>query len=466
MRSIIHRGSVVEIKPRSDTASVDEQLLLRLYSDCSGYVERMHEILTEQHGVKIGYSTLTRLVRSKGLGVEHQDDRSGHVPDVPGEEMQHDTTVYKVKFGTVKQKIICSGLYLRYSKMRYIRFYPTFNRFVMKCFFDEALRHWGYCAKQCIIDNTNLAILYGSGPHAVFHPEMIAFADNYGFSWKAHAIGHANRKAGKERNFWTVETNFLPGRSFTSLQDINEQGIQWATQRYARRPQSKTKLIPVQLFETEKPFLQKLADFITPPYQQHKRRIDEYGYITFDVNYYWVPTTVATHDVTVLQYADHLRIMDGVREVVRYAIAPPGVKNEMFVPDGIDVRPRGIAQNRKLGCEQEEKRLREMPLPVNEYLDMVKSPQSTVKQRPAFIRGLYELSRQLGPLLFAQTIQRALCYRVTDLDALARIARMFINDTFVEPSSTIIALGDYQKRPAYQEGRFTEENTADFSQHL
>ncbi|HEX2959863.1 MAG TPA: hypothetical protein VHO70_23710 [Chitinispirillaceae bacterium] len=64
---------------------------------------------------------------------------------------------------------------------------------------------------------------YGSGSSAVMNPEMVAFADNYGFIYKAHEINHSNRKAGKERNFWTVETNFLPGRTFSSLENLNEQ---------------------------------------------------------------------------------------------------------------------------------------------------------------------------------------------------------------------------------------------------
>jgi len=61
-----------------------------------------------------------------------------------------------------------------------------------------------------------------------------------------------NRKAGEERSFWTVETNFLPGRSFQSLEDLNQQALQWATVRMEHRPASKTKLIPAQAFEHER----------------------------------------------------------------------------------------------------------------------------------------------------------------------------------------------------------------------
>jgi hypothetical protein len=85
--------------------------------------------------------------------------------------------VYQVPLGGARTRIIASLLYLRYSKRRYLKFYRAFNRFAMKCFLHEALMHWGYSARQCIIDNTNLARLRGSGSRAVIVPEMASFAD-------------------------------------------------------------------------------------------------------------------------------------------------------------------------------------------------------------------------------------------------------------------------------------------------
>jgi hypothetical protein len=264
VRKIIRRsGSNDSVKPRSDNIDVDDELLRKVYQDCEGYRQRVHEVLSEEHGLEIAYSTLTRKIREAGLG-RKAPARSSRVPDVPGEEMQHDTSMYELKIGGKKAKVIGSGLYLRYSKLRYVRFYRRFDRFAMKCFMEEALRFWGYSAGICIIDNTSLAIWYGSGYRAVFAPEMVHFARAYGFEWKAHEIGHHNRKAGKERNFWTVETNFFPGRTFGSLEDLNEQAFQWATDRYAKRPQAKTGLIPADAFEHEKPICSSCPNISLP----------------------------------------------------------------------------------------------------------------------------------------------------------------------------------------------------------
>ena len=465
VRAILRNEDVArEYKPRNDRIIIDEVLLDKLYEYCDGYIQRMHEITTEEYGIEIGYSTLTRLVRQKKHADDHRQ-RSSRVPDAPGEEMQHDTSGHRVRINGVKHKLVCSGIYLRYSKMRYVRFYRCFNRFIMKCFIDEALRHWGYCARQCIIDNTNLAVFIGSGSRATMNPEMVSFANNYGFTWKAHAIGHANRKAGTERNFYTIETNFLPGRTFASLEDLNRQAIEWATVRYAQRPLSKTKLIPQQLFEVEKSMLVQLPEYVSAPYLPYRRLVDQYGYCSFDGNYYWIPETVTSRTVTVLRYAAHLRIMDGTHEVQRYDLPADGVKNQIIVPSGYTALTRYVPKNRKLGCAQEQQRLRELGSVVVEYLAMVNDQPGRVKQYPAFVRKLYALLRPLGKSLFIDVIKRALTYRVFDYTAIERIAhQMIIADPGypLQHTPTVDIPSDYCRRPAYRQGQFSSENNIDY----
>jgi hypothetical protein len=138
-------------------------------------VQRIHEKLVEEEKIQVSYSTLTRILRGMDLGPPRAT-RCDHVPDEPGAEMQHDTTVYRVKLAGQLMRVIASLLYLRFSKRRYLKFYYVFNRFRMKCFLHEALMFWGYAAPRTVIDNTNLARLRGSGRRAVIVPEMVSFA--------------------------------------------------------------------------------------------------------------------------------------------------------------------------------------------------------------------------------------------------------------------------------------------------
>jgi hypothetical protein len=73
--------------------------------------------------------------------------------------------------------------------------YPNFRRFDCKVFLTDALRYMGGVTARVMIDNTHVVVLCGSGRDMVPVPEMAAFGERFGFEFRAHAIGHANRSA-------------------------------------------------------------------------------------------------------------------------------------------------------------------------------------------------------------------------------------------------------------------------------
>jgi transposase len=446
-----------EYKPEKSKQAVDVKLLEELYRFCGGYASRMREVLKDKHEIEIQYSTLTRLLRKNNIG-QKIGKRVHHFGDVIGAEMQHDTTGYRLTIDGKLRKVVCSGLYMRYSKMRYIKFYIGFNRFNMKCFFYEALMYWKHSAAACVIDNTSLAVLHGTGSRAEFSGEMKRFAKPYGFSWIAHEKGHANRKAGIERVFRTVETNFLTGREFESMEDLNKQAFEWATERYARRPLSKTKVIPAVLFEEEKPYLIKLTSYIEPPYRPHERKIDQYGYVAFGGNYYWIPGK-STGRVSVVEYPDRLRIYPEDEKHIEYPLPAEDTRNAKFTPAGVDTnpyKPRNLKQNSR----EEEKRLRASGQSCSEYIDFINSGESGVRYRFKFIRELYELMTNMAPSLWNATIERALKYRVSDLEAIARISRQLMGG---KKSAELPYVNDsYREREAYLKGQFSQEADLDY----
>ena len=452
VRAIIRRQGALPQTVREDKIQIDPDLLQELYEQCQGWLQRVHEKLVEEHGLEVSYPTLTRLLRELGLG-KSRKPRCARVPDQPGAEMQHDTTVYRVKLSGQSTRVVASLLYLRYSKRRYLKFYRVFPRFAMKCFLHEALMHWGHAAGVCIIDNTNLARLRGSGRQAVMVPEMEAFARRYGFRFVCHALRHANRKAGEERSFWTVETNFLPGRTFETLEDLNQQALEWATVRMHHRAASKTGLIPAEAFEHERGWLRELSPHLPAPYCTHERGTDQYGYVSFQANYYWVPGS-RRDDVKVLEYADHIKIFQRRTCVAEYPRAADGVRNARISPPG-QPQPRHMPKNRKAGSRQEQQRLRQLGPEVSAYVDYVlKSPGL---QRHRFLRQLLALSRQVAPAVFVQTLQRALKYRVLHLPTLHRIAWLCLSQGAVDGLPDAEVDENFRERAAYQEGCLTDE---------
>jgi hypothetical protein len=259
-------------------------------------------------------------------------------------------------------------------------------------------------------------------------------------------------KAGNERGFYTVETNFFPGREFKNLEDMNQQALEWATTRMANRPTGKTRLIPVQTFEYEKPYLKKLPGYVPAPYLVHKRGTDQYGYASFDGNFYWIPGT-RRHDVKVLQYAGHLMIYRNRNLLGRYPLPPDGVKNEKIPPQG-QSKPPYQPKYRKKPTAKEENILRTAAKEINDYLDFAVNNSGKHKHR--FIRGLYGLYRKIALEVFIKTAKRALKYRITDIKTVERIAILQLTaGNYPSPATQIHQ--QFENRTSYMEGCFADE---------
>ena len=87
VRAIMAQKREMPVWVRQDKIRVDAALLQRLYQECEGWAERVHEKLVEEHDVRVGYSTLTRMLRQLDLkgSATSQQRRCGRVPDQPGE---------------------------------------------------------------------------------------------------------------------------------------------------------------------------------------------------------------------------------------------------------------------------------------------------------------------------------------------------------------------------------------------
>lgn len=425
-----------------------------MYERCEGWGRRTHEVLTQEYGLEIGYSTLTQLLRD--IELERGSKDATHVPIVvePGIEMQHDTSPYLIQLGGRKTHLQCAGLYYRFSKVRYVKFYRSFNKFAMKSFFHEATAFWKFVAGRCVIDNTSLAVRCGTGKNAIFHDDMNAFAKRLGFEWLAHELGHSDRKGGKERNFRTLNTSFFPGRSFRSLDDLNHQVFEWATEMYFRRPQEKTKLIPVELWEQEKPHLEPIPDYVEPPYQDHGRGSDKNGYVSMYANYYWVPGSKLERHLKVIEYPGRIKIFRNRQMLIEYPLKPEDVKYQQVWPDGVTAKKK-TGQTHLTSAEEEIKIRASGEIAVR-YLEFIKSKEGAVHYRNRFIKNLYSLSLRIAPAVFQKALERALSYKINSCEAIDRIAVQMMRVDLQEWPE-IAQARNFEQRSAYQDGRITDE---------
>ena len=205
-----------------------QQRLAEVYARARGNAVRMAQILAAEYDLHTPYSTLTRWVRQAEL--RKPAKRSGEYHFAPGQEMQHDTSPHKLEIAGKNITAQCAGLTLAYSRRLFIWYYPRFTRFEAKDFLLRAAQFMDGTCPLCVIDNTSVMLAGGAGPDAVFAPEMVAFARSLGFKFMAHRVNDPNRKSRIERPFAWIERNFLPGRSFTSFDDLNAQALRWCVE--------------------------------------------------------------------------------------------------------------------------------------------------------------------------------------------------------------------------------------------
>lgn len=316
VRDVIRDGDVeVPSIEREERLSGSLELVRALYDDCRGNLVRVSEKLADS-GIRVGYSTLTSFCRRHEIGTTPKEV-VGAYHFAPGEEMQHDTSPHTVIIAGTKVTVQCASLVMCYSRDLYAQAYRRWSRFECRLFLSEAIGHFGGAAKRCVVDNLSVIVVRGLGREAVPAPEMQALAARFGFGFMAHEPGDKNRSARVERPFHYIENNFYPGRTFESLDDLNEQLRAWC-EAVRQKPKRHLPNTPAELLAAEKPALSPLPLHVPEVYEVHQRRVGVEGYVQLHTNRYPVSDTLINRHVQVHETARKVRIFDGHKLVVEH----------------------------------------------------------------------------------------------------------------------------------------------------
>ena len=279
-------------------------LISALFERVEGNVVRLREILAQHHHLLVPYSTLTRWVREGEL--RGAPKRAGTYHFGPGEETQHDTSPHRVKLGDKRVTAQCAAL--AFSRRLFCHYYPRFTRFEAKAFLSAAFEYFDGTCPRCVIDNTSVLVIAGSGPEATIAPEMRAFAAAYGVTFRPHRVRHPNRKARIERPFRYIEGNFLPGRTFEDFDDLNAQALTWCNETANPKVKRSLGMSPDAAYLLEKPHLQPLPEHRPPVFETYERIVDVIGYVSLDTVRYSVPERLVAKPVTVYKYPQTVKI--------------------------------------------------------------------------------------------------------------------------------------------------------------
>ena len=342
----------------------------------------------------------------------------------PGEEMQHDTSPHRITLAGGLRKVQTASLVLCYSRMLYFQFFATFTRFDCKTFLTEAFLYMGGVAGRCMIDNTHVVVLRGTGREMVPVPEMAAFADRYGFTFRAHEKGDANRSARVERPFGFIEGNFLAGRRFETFEDANRQAAAWCDQVNAA-PKRHLHASPRELFAIEKARLHPLPSWVPPVYALHHRIVDVEGYVSVHTNRYSVPARMIGRRVEVRETRERIEVFDGPRLVTTHDRAMDPVGRRVTQPEHRPPRGQGPGRREPL---PEETTLQEIVPEIAEYVSAVKTRAQGRGTLP--LRRLLQIVREYPRTAVLEAVRTAATYGLYDLERLESLVLKAIAEEY------------------------------------
>jgi transposase len=412
---------------RTEKAEPYRDAILDLHARCKGNLVRVHEELRAQ-GATLSYQALTAFCRRQGIGHEPPAP-AGQYHFEPGQEMQHDTSPHDAELGGKLRRVQTASVVLCYSRMIFFQHYPRFTRFECKVFLTEALRYFEGACGVCMIDNTHVVVLSGTGRDMVPVPEMVAYAERLNFAFRAHERGDADRSARVERPFSFIENNFLAGRRFADWGEINREARAWCD-RINATPKRHLHASPRELFAVERPRLRPLPLWLPEVYALHQRICDLEGYINLHQNRYSVPWRLIGHRLEVRETKDRVDVYHGPRLVAAHQRELDPIGARVTLAEHRPPRSEGLFARGRPPPEEEEL-LRTVP-ELGDYLGRLKKRGGRGGVRDC--RRLLNLVRDYprAPLLAA--VGTATEYGLFDLDRLERLVlRQIARDFFRLP---------------------------------
>jgi hypothetical protein len=420
---------------RAEKAEPHRDDILALYAECAGNLVRVHEELLARHQVALSYPALTAFCRKHGIGHEPAKP-AGRYHFEPGEEMQHDTSPHDVHIGGALRRVQTASLVLCYSRRLFFQFYPRFTRFECKVFLDDGVAYHDGACEHCMIDNTHVVVLTGTGKQMVPVPEMEAFGRQLRFAFIAHEKGDVNRSARVERPFHFIETNFLAGRKFADFADANRAARDWCDKVNAKFRRSLSSSSN-ELYAVERTAMHRLPLWRPEVYVLHQRVVDLEGYVHVDGHIYSVPYRLIGRAVEVRETKDKVRVFVGPREVAVHDKAVSTTKQRKTLPEHRPPRGQPAAHATPL---PEERELADAGAPFADYAAMLKKRGA---RWPIALRRLAQMRRDYPTAPLAAAIETAAHYGLFDLDRVERIIlRNVATAYFVVPADRADDDGD------------------------
>jgi len=262
----------------------------------------------------------------------------------PGMQAQMDYGVYDIDFTREgRRRVYLFSYLLGYSRRQYLRWVESMDLPTTLREHVQAFHHLGGVARVCLYDNFKAVVLRHDADGAFYNPKFLAFATHYGFRPQACRVRRPQTKGKVERKFFYVETSLLNGRTFDTLEHLNEVTAQWLADVADMRILRDFKESPRERHQREQPHLLPLptCDFDTALVVY--RHVNVEGFVAYRLNFYSAPWSyigqvlpvrvindeVILYSIRLEEIARHPRVSStqtGVRQLIKshHPVDDPG----------------------------------------------------------------------------------------------------------------------------------------------
>lgn len=237
----------------------------------------------------------------------------------PGKQGQVDLSPYTVLLGQTPTKVVCFSLIFGFSRWQFIYFllhadvHSVCHCHVMA--FEEA----GGAPHEILYDRMKQVVLESFKDGVIFHPLFDALAAHYGFTAIPLQPGYCEGKGKVEKPFQYVEGNFLKGRVFHNLDDLNAQAKVWRNEK-AEREHRTTREQPVERFEKERPLLLPLPPARFNAAVMEPRLVGDDYCVAWETNRYSVSPSLIGKDAWARVLMGKLQVLIGDEVVAEHLL--------------------------------------------------------------------------------------------------------------------------------------------------
>ncbi len=231
---------------------------------------------------------------------------------------------HRCNFEREGRRRVCLFSYLLgYSRRQYLRFVEAMDLPTTLREHVHAFHHLGGIARVCLYDNFKAVVLRHDADGVLYNPKFLAFATHYGFRPQACRVRRPQTKGKVERKFHYVESNLLNGRTFETLEHLNEVTAWWLANVADGRELRDFQETPRDRHERERALLLPLPAADLDTALMVYRHVNVEGYIVHRSNLYSVPWS---HIGQVLP----VRVTES--EVIIYSVALEEIARHQLVP--------------------------------------------------------------------------------------------------------------------------------------